>query len=384
MILKITNANIVKDTTIECGMLLAEDGTITYVGTEREAYADVCYDAEGNYLLPGFIDIHTHGGCGYDFMDANPEEMRLAAKFHLSHGTTTLVVTTLTDSWDNIEAALDSFAALGDDRVTMHGVHLEGPWFSPAQCGAQSTDQMDTPSIDRLKELILRYPFIERVSLAPEIDEGFAVGRYASEHGVTVALGHTDADFDTTIEAAKNGYTLATHLYSGMKGVTRVNSYRVAGAVEAGLYDDSITAEVIADGKHLPEGLLKLIYKCKGADRICLITDSMRGAGMPEGSEVLLGRKSQNNLAIIEDGVAKLPDRTAFAGSVATTDRLFKTFSKLVGAPITEVSKMLSATPARVMGYKDRGRIEVGLLADLVVMDRELNVKKVFLKGEMI
>ena len=385
MILKITNAKVVlDDKIIDGGILIAEDGVITYAGEERACQADITYDAEGGYLLAGFIDIHSHGGNGFDFMDASPEEMREAARFHLSHGTTTLVASTVTDTWDNIEAALDRFGKLGDDRVTLHGVHLEGPWFSPAQCGAQSADQMDSPSVDRLKRILEKYPFVERISLAPEEDKDFAVGRYGSEAGIVVALGHTDADYDTARGAARNGYSLVTHLYSGMKGVTRVNAYRIAGAVEASLYDDALTAEVIADGKHLPEGLLRLIYKCKGADRICLITDSMRGTGMPEGATVLLGRKEQNNLAIIEDGVAKLPDRTAFAGSVATTDRLLRTFATLTDAPLTDISKMMSATPARVMGYEDRGRLEAGLRADLVVIDKALNVKSVFLKGEKI
>jgi N-acetylglucosamine-6-phosphate deacetylase len=169
-----------------------------------------------------------------------------------------------------------------------------------------------------------------------------------------------------------------------MKGVTRVNAYRIAGAVESGLYNDDLTVEVIADGKHLPGALLKLIYKCKGADKICLITDSMRGAGLPEGSEVLLGSKAQKNFAIIEDGVAKLPDRLSFAGSVATADRLFRTFGELTGVPVTELSKMASATPAKAMGYNDRGVIKAGKLCDLVVLDEGYNVKKVFFRGKAV
>ena len=385
MVLKIKNARVVaEDKVIENGILVAEDGIIAYIGDENGSCADEIYDAEGNYLVAGFVDIHSHGGNGYDFMDATAEEMLEISKFHLTHGTTTLVATTVTDTWENIEHALDTYKALGDNRLTLNGVHLEGPWFSPEQCGAQSVSQMDRPSTEKLAYLIKKYPFIRRISLAPEVDEGFEVGRFGKENGVIIALGHTDADFDTVESAAENGYSLITHLYSGMKGVTRVNAYRIAGAVEAGLYDDSLTAEVIADGKHLPAALLKLIYKCKGADKICLITDSMRGAGMPEGSEVLLGSKAQKNFAIIEDGVAKLPDRKSFAGSVATTDRLFRTFGTLTGVPVTELSKMASATPAKVMGYSDRGVIKEGKLADLVVLDEGSNVKGVFFRGAAV
>ena len=385
MTLKITNAKIVlRDGVLDGGVLVIDGDTISYVGTLDTVKADSVYDAGGAYLLPGFIDIHSHGGGGFDFMDATAEEMLKISDFHLSHGTTTLVATTLTDTWAAIEAALDTFASLGERRKTLHGVHLEGPWFSPKQCGAQSTETMQKPSAQRLISLKAKYPFIERVSLAPEEDIDFAVGKAGKESGVIIALGHTDADFDTARASAKNGYTVATHLYSGMKGVERVNAYRVAGCVEGVLYDDSLIAEVIADGKHLPEGLLKLIYKCKGADNICLVTDSTRGAGMKDGEEMMLGKLIGGTPAIIEDGVAKLPDRKSFAGSVATADRLFYTMLSLSGAPIHEVSKMMSATPARAMGYTDRGEIKAGLLADLVVLDNEYKIKNIFLKGEMV
>ena len=382
MTTKIINASVVLlDRILEGGTVVFEDGIITYVGTDSPA-ADEVYDAEGKYLLPGFVDIHCHGGGGYDFMDATPDEMRKISAFHLSHGTTTLVATTLTDTWESIEYSLDNFAALGDDRLTLHGVHLEGPWFSPAQCGAQSVDQMEAPSGDKLRRLKSKYPFIERVSLAPEIDEGFNTGRAAVDLGLVAAIGHTDCDFDTAVAAADNGYSLVTHLYSGMRGVIRINAYRSAGCVEGSLFDDRLTVETIADGKHLPAGLLKLIHKCKGPDRICLVTDATRGAGSSDGDTIMLGKMVGGTLAIVEDAVAKLPDRQSFAGSIATADRLFRTVRELVGIPLWEISRMISTTPARAMGYTDRGRIEAGLRADLVVMDKDFNINKIFLKGE--
>ena len=375
---KIFNASIVLDNGV-----LAE-GTVVFLKRVKECpETDASYDAEGAYLLPGFIDIHCHGGGGYDFMDATPEEMRAISAFHLSHGPTTLVATTLTDTWENIEGALSRFAALENERATLHGVHLEGPWFAPSQCGAQKASDMEGASAKKLCELKTRYPFIERISLAPELDEGFAVAKAARTLGVIAAIGHTDASFDETIAAADNGYSLVTHVYSGMRGVVRKNAYREAGCVEGALYDDRLIVEVIADGKHLPAALLKLIYKCKGAERICLITDATRGAGAEEGAEVMLGRADCGTLAIVEDGVAKLPDRQAFAGSVATTDRLVRTVRELVGLPIWEISKMMSATPARVMGYTDRGSIKTGLRADLVLLNANYTVQKVFLNGEM-
>jgi N-acetylglucosamine-6-phosphate deacetylase len=193
-------------------------------------------------------------------------------------------------------------------------------------------------------------------------------------------MAHTDADFDEVAEASENGYTLMTHLYSGMRGVTRKNSFRIAGAVEAGLYFDSYYVEVIADGKHLPLELLKLIYKCKGPDRICMVTDAIRAAGLPNGAETKIGSLKLGLDVIVEDDVAKLPNRQAFAGSTATTDRLFRTMAKAIGTKpqaLVALAKMSSLTPAKVMGLTDRGEIAVGKIADLVILTPELELTKV-------
>lgn len=378
------NAKVVLiDGIIENGVVIVDNGVIEYIGNEVCPDSETI-DASGKYLLPGFIDIHCHGGGGYDFMDAAPEEMLEISRYHLRHGTTTLVATTMTDTDEAIFAALDRFALLGEDRLTLHGVHLEGPWLSPAQCGAQDVSKMSSPSKENLEKILKKYPFVERISAAPEVDPNYEVGLCAREHGIVMAAAHTDCDFDTMIEAVDKGYSLITHLYSGMKGVVRVNAYRVAGCVEAGLYDDRITVEVIGDGKHLPHSLLKLIYKCKGADKICLITDGIRGAGMPEGTEFVSGRREDGVPAIIEDGVGKMMDRQAFVGSVATTDRLLKNMCKLGGANIIDVAKMMSTTPARVMGYSDRGLLEVGKRADIVLVNSELDVTDVYLGGEKV
>ena len=195
---------------------------------------------------------------------------------------------------------------------------------------------------------------------------------------------HTDADFATIEEASKNGYTLMTHLYSGMKGVTRKNAYRIAGAVEAGLYLDDLFVEIIADGKHLPAELLKFIYKCKGADRICLVTDASRACGLPEGTVSKIGSLKSGTDIIVEDGVAKLPDRTSFGGSVVTFDSLVKTMSAAIGDNPVDIAKMASSTPASVMGFCDRGEIAVGKRADLVITDRSYNVKKVISGGKLV
>lgn len=380
---QIVNANIIlPDGVLAGGVCAFTDGIIDYVGTEPQADAVTVCDAKGAWLLPGFVDIHCHGGDGFDFMDANAEQMRRISRFHLRHGTTTLLATTMTDRMEAIEQALDRFTSLGEDRLTLYGIHLEGPWLSPAQCGAQDTAKMALPDTDKLLALIKKYPFIKRVSAAPELPGGMELGNAGKEAGLIMSAAHTDADFDQMTDAAEHGYSLMTHLYSGMTMTTRKNLYRVAGAVEAGLYDDRLTVELIADGKHLPEALLKLVYKCKGPDRICLVTDASRGAGLPEGTCTKLGAMSGGMDIVVDDGVAKLADCSSFAGSVATTDRLLRT---MVGAgmDLVAVSQMLSATPTRVMGFADRGAIETGKRADLVLLNENYQLINVYLGGEL-
>ena len=384
----IKNANVVtRSEIIENGTCLIENGIIFQVGANvsRDDVENVI-DANGGYLIPGFIDLHCHGGNGLDFMDATPEEIEQISKFHLTHGTTTLYATTMTDSWNNIENSLRNYAEVlsADKLITLNGVHLEGPWFSPAQCGAQDPENMDFPSKERLDYLLENYSFIKRISVAPEIENGIMIGNYGAKKGLVMSVGHTDADFDTVVTASENGYTLLTHFYSGMAGVVRKNAFRVAGAVEAGYYLDDMNVEVIADGKHLPQSLLKLIYKIKGSDNICLITDGTRGSGCANGTTFMLGRKIGGVKSIIEDDVAKLPDRTAFAGSVATMDRVYRTMGEAIGNNLIELSKMASTTPAKVMGLKDRGEIATGKRADLIILDKKLNIEKVMLKGETI
>ncbi len=382
----IKNANVVLENKIlNNANVLVENGVIKTI-TTNDILADNVIDATGLYLLPGFIDLHCHGGDGFDFMDASPEEMLKLSAFHLNRGTTTLYATTLTDTYASIEASLDNYKKLydSDNLLTLEGVHLEGPWLSKAQCGAQEPDRICDIDKNKFEDLVKKYPFIKRVSIAPELDNAKELCLSAKEKGIVVSAGHTDTDFDTIIDFKNYGLNLLTHFYSGMRGVVRINAYRVAGAIEAGLYDDDIIVEIIADGKHLPKSLLKLIYKCKGPDRICLITDAMRACGYKDGEKSMLGKLVGGTEVIVDDGVAKLPSMDSFAGSIATFDRLIRTMGNDLGLSLVEVSKMASTTPAKVMGLTDRGEIKEGLRADLVLLNDALEVKGVMLKGQII
>ena len=383
---QITNVQIVlPDRVIPEGVCCFTDGVIDYVGTQPQPDAHTLLRGNGQWLLPGFVDIHCHGGDGLHFMDATPEQMEQIAPLHMAHGTTTMLATTMTHRWPARYEVLDRFGQLVDSGrlLTLHGVHLEGPWLNPAQCGAQDVQRMELPDPDRLQELLARYPFIERVSAAPELPGGLDLGTQGQQSGLVMSVAHTDADFDTILQAADRGYTLVTHLYSGMSLTHREHAYRIAGGVEGALYDDRLFVELIADGKHLPISLLKLVCKCKGTDRVCLVTDAMRAAGMSDGTLTRLGALADGLDVLVEDGVAKVPDRTGFAGSVATTDRLLRVMHRDAGFPLSQVSQMLSTVPAQVMGYEDRGSIHLGKRADFVLLNSDLQVESVILEGNL-
>ena len=377
----IKNAKIVTSEEVIDGCVAYTDGIIDYVGNE-EVPADEIIDAEGGFVVPGFIDIHCHGGDNLEFMDASVEEFGKIAEFHKSHGTTTLYATTLAADWNETIEALEKFKAYKakNPDSTLEGVHLEGPWLSHKQSGAQNPEYMKLPNAAELKELKEKYPFIYKVGAAPELEGGAEFGEMGKKLGIVMSPAHTDGNFLDMEEALKHGYNIMTHLYSGMKGTERVNAYRVAGAIEAGLYFDSYFVEIIADGKHLPLELLKFIYKCKGPDRICMVTDAIRAAGLPNGAETKIGSLKLGLDVIVEDDVAKLPNRQAFAGSTATTDRLYRTMAKAIGRDpqaLVALSKMSSLTPAKVMGLNDRGEISVGKISDLVILNPELELVRV-------
>jgi N-acetylglucosamine-6-phosphate deacetylase len=263
------------------------------------------------------------------------------------------------------------------------GVHLEGPYIALSQRGAQDPRYIRDPNPSEYEEILGKYDFIKRWSAAPELKGAIEFGRYLKSKKVVAAIAHTDAIYEEVLEAFENGYSLITHLYSAMTGVTRRNAYRYAGVIESAYLIDAMDVEIIADGVHLPASLLKLVYKIKGPDRIALITDAMRAAAMPPGKSVL-GPIHGGLEVIVEDNVAKLPDRSSFAGSVATADQLVRNMVNLAAVPLQDAIRMASLTPARIAGVESRkGSIEEGKDADIVILDKDLFVKKTIIKGRI-
>ena len=348
--------------------------------------SDVVIDAAGRYVSPGFVDIHVHGGGGFDIMDGNVESFLGMSEMHATHGTTSMLPTTLTCTDEELFRVLDVFekaCSLNQKGAQMLGLHLEGPFFSAQRSGAQDPSYLKNPVPENYMKFLEASDKIMRWSVAPELEGAMDFADELSRRGILPSIAHSDAVYEVAEEAYRHGCSHVTHLYCAMSSIVRKNAFRYAGIQEAAYLIDDMTVEIIADGVHLPAPLLQFVYRFKGPDKIALVTDSMRGAGMPDGLSVLGSRKNGQQV-LIEDGVAKLMDRSAFAGSVATTDRLVRNMIRLGGASLPDAVKMATETPARIMGFADRGRLQAGLRADLVFFDDEIRVSRTMVAGRTV
>lgn len=382
---------ILPDKILHEGFIVFSNGIITEIGEGHcEEYndSDTIIDAKKNYVSPGFIDMHTHGAGGHDFMDNTIEAYLGAASTHAKYGTTSLVPTTLTSTIEELLKTFSVYEQVKEVNINgaeLLGLHLEGPYFAYNQRGAQDPKYLRNPHPNEYNEILAKGGnHIIRWSMAPELDGALVLGDLLQSKGILASLGHTDALYEDVIKAYKHGFTHVTHLYSCMSTVTRRNAYRYAGAIEAAYMIDNMSVEIIADGIHLPKSLLQYVCKFKPLDTIVLCTDSMRAAGMPDG-EYILGSIDNGQKVIVEDGVAKLPDRSAFAGSVATTDRLVRTMIDIAGVPLFDAVKMITQNPARILGIsKNKGSLEIGKDADIIIFDSNISVQTTIVKGKII
>lgn len=361
------------------GYVYLDGEKITSIGTQPLP-AEQEYDATGLYVSPGFIDMHTHGGGGNPF-EGSTEQIVQGCNFHLGHGTTTICPTVSAAPIEDMARSVQNIkAAMSDARVkgTILGAHLEGPYLSRRQSGAQCADFITAPKESEYLPLLERYgDVIARWSYAPENDQGQRFAKALAKYGVLAAAGHTDATYDELKPAIKQGCRLITHLYSCTSTITRDHGFRRLGVIETAYLEDEMDVEIICDGKHLPPELIRLIYKIKGAEHTALITDSLALSGTDRVHGFM-----QSTEFIIEDGVCKLMDRSAFAGSIATADRLVRVAVKEACIPLDDAVRMITSTPARILGLAQKGSIAPGMDADLAVFDENIEIKLVFARGK--
>ncbi|MBQ8372659.1 MAG: amidohydrolase family protein [Clostridia bacterium] len=363
------------------GYVYYENDKITYVGCDERPY-DTEIDAGDLYVSPGFVDLHTHGAMGVDYCDiTGAEELELALAYKASHGATTVLPTITSSSREKTLAALECFERIigGTYSARVPGVHLEGPFFSCDFCGAQNPELITPPRVEFYGEILEKHGnIIKRWDYAPELDEGAVFCRALTERGIIASAGHTGAEYDDIVRAMGQGMNLITHLYSCTSTITRKGGFRHLGVIECAYLFDELYAEIIADGRHLPPELLRLIFKTKPHDKLILVTDSLCVAGVDRLESNVGGVK-----CIVEDGVCKLLDRSAFAGSIATMDRLVRVVTKEAGLPIEDAVMMAAYTPARLLKL-NTGAIESGKDADIIFFDDQINVSRVIVAGRTI
>ena len=377
--IKIKSDKIIVGETLFDGYIYALNGKIIEI-SKTDKPCEESYDFTGKYVSAGFIDMHTHGAGGYAFMNSSVEDVIAGCDYHLAHGTTSIVPTISAGEFETMKkAVINIHKAKGKTKGNILGAHLEGPYLSPKQAGAQCPMFITSPQKGDYESLIKEYgESIARWTYAPENDKKGTFCKYLTEHNIIASAGHTDAVNADMVRAIENGCNLITHLYSCTSTVTRNHGFRSLGVIESAYLHDELYVEIIADGKHLPPELIKMIIKIKGTDKVALITDSLEIAGTEIKEGVMSGTEF-----IVEDGVCKLKDRSAFAGSVATADLLIKTLVNDCGYGVPTAVKMLTEVPAKILKV-NKGILAVGYDADIVVFDEDIKVSDIFIAGRKI
>jgi N-acetylglucosamine-6-phosphate deacetylase len=384
-----TNARLIFHEGIREGLeVVVEEGKIAAIRpptprlrqTGGRVHGKEVFDLDGNYLAPGFIDLHVHGALGRDTMEASPEAFRAICDFHASGGTTSLLLTTATAPLDEIVKVLQ---AVRDCRSTISpiaGVHVEGPFISKAKPGAQRAEFIQNPSPVVLRRLLEHAEVPKRVTIAPELPGALEAIEVFRARGISVSGGHSDAWDEDARAAFDRGMRSVTHTFNCMSSARRRGVYRVAGLLELALSEPDISCELIADRHHVSPTLMKMLYRAKGPHGICLVTDATAGAGLPEGSQFALFGKD----CIVENGVCLLADHSALAGSAARMIDLVRTMVREVNVPLNEAIAMATENPARAIGLETKGRLTVGADADLVVLSPQIEALRIFAAGREV
>src|SRR5256886_12991074 len=383
-----TNARLIFPDVIRDGLeLVAEEGKITAIREQTQSGGEGVINLQGNYLAPGFIDLHVHGALGRDTMEASAEAFRAICDFHLSGGTTSLLLTTATAPIEKIIAALNAVRdsthqprRRSRPSSAIAGVHVEGPFISKAKRGAQREEFIQDPSPARVQQLLDHADVIKRVTIAPEIPGALEAIENFQTRGISVSGGHSDAWDEEATAAFERGMRSVTHTFNCMSSARRRGVYRVGGLLEFALSEPRISCELIADGHHVSPTLMQMLYCAKGPGGICLVTDATAGAGLPDGSRFSLF----GNDCIVQGGVCLLADSSALAGSAAQMIHLVRTMMTKINVPVHEAVAMATQNPARAIGLETKGRLTIGADADFVVLSPDLQILRTFVACEEV
>ena len=337
-------------------------------------------DAKGMYVVPGGVEMHVHGGGGRDFQEGTEEAFQVAVDAHAKHGTTSIFPTLSSSTVPMIEAAVETCNKMMEDKNSpILGLHLEGPYLNQSKAGAQVPEWVKNPNPNEYIPIVEKAPCLARWDAAPELPGALQFGKFCAEKGILPSIAHTAAEHSDVRAAYEAGYTHVTHFYNAMPGFHNKQGYKYEGTVESVYLIDDMTIECIADGIHVPPTILRMAYKIKGVERMALISDALAVAAAPPDAQAFDPR------VIIEDGVCKLADRSALAGSIATTDRLIRTMVQEAEVPLEDAVRMASETPAHIMGVHDRkGALARGKDADILILDDKLKVRCVWQMGRII
>lgn len=374
MELIIKNGSIVKEKEIIVSDILIKDGIIEKIQDNLSGINEI--DASGKFIIPGFIDMHIHGGAGFDIMDGTTEAVEKISKFLCNHGVTAYLPTMLTQSKEKLLKALEAIKIYKDKftgNSTVIGAHMEGPYFNTVYKGAQNPDFIRQGSIEELKSFIeVEKNIVKMMSLAPEKNSDEVIS-FLRDAGCIVSMGHTGATCERVKEAVKAGVTHGTHTYNGMKGL----HHREPGALGGIMLMDEIYGELILDAVHVHPDSAKILIKCKGTDKVVLVSDSIMAAGLPDGDYSLGGLP-----IVVENSEARLIDGT-LAGSTLTLDVAFRNVINLLGLSIHDAVKMSSTNAAKELKL-NKGNIEIGFDADILILDKEYFVHSVIIAGKKV
>ncbi|WP_195371990.1 MULTISPECIES: N-acetylglucosamine-6-phosphate deacetylase [Parabacteroides] len=362
------------------GSVLISDGRILEVtNSDLAVIGATIIDAKGMYIIPGFVAMNIHGGGGYDFKECTKEAFHGAVNAHMKYGATSIFPTLSPLPMTEVQKAVALCeGVMAEKNSPVMGLQLEGPYLNPKMAGSLLTDALKNPDPDEYKSLLESTTCIKRWDASPELPGALDFARYVRSKGLLAAVSHTEAEFDDIKAAYEAGFTHAAHFYNAMPGFHKRREYKYEGTVESVFLEDDMTVEVIADGRHLPSTILRLVYKLKGVERTCLSTDALAYAANG-------GKPVDDPRIIIEDGVCKLADHSSLVGSIATMDVLVRTMAQKAGVPLADAVRMASETPARLMGVDDRkGSLQRGKDADIVILDRKLNVRSVWSMGHLV